>query len=384
MKLKDFAEINPSIKLKQHEKYPFVEMANLVPESRYVDYSQLREYKGSCSKFENGDILFARITPCLQNGKISQYRSSNPKTSFGSTEFIVLRAKTNVSDSSFLYYLASSALITEPAIKSMSGASGRQRVDNDAFKNIELELPSLTDQKKIGYFLTAYDDLIRNNTHRIKSLEETCQRFYEEWFLNYKILGFESEKLIYTELGRSPEDWKIVKLGNVLKISKGKNITKKTVIDGGVPVIAGGLQPAYYHNAANTCAPVITISASGANAGYTHLYNNKVWASDCSYIDINTTPYVYYYYLLLKNRHRDIKLMQRGAAQPHVYPKDLMDLKIHDVPQEIIKDFIKHIEPFFKLIANLQKQNEVLSTTRDLLIPRLISGELSVNNLEVR
>ena len=164
---------------------------------------------------------------------------------------------------------------------------------------------------------------------------------------------------------------------------KGKNITKATIKEGNIPVVAGGLEPAYYHNVANTVAPVITISASGANAGYVKLYYDDIWASDCSYIDNQMTPYVYYFYLYLKYNQIKITNLQKGAAQPHVYPQDLATLKMKDISEKVIKQFNLIVTPFFEEIKNITSKNKVLKYTRDLLLPRLMSGEIDVEDLEI-
>ena len=120
-----------------------------------------------------------------------------------------------------------------------------------------------------------------------------------------------------------PEGWEVKKIGDIAKFKRGKNLRIADAIKGEVPVIAGGIEPSCYHHESNTKAPVITVSGSGANAGYTKLNYVDVWASDCSYIDKNDTELIYYLYLLLKVSHKEILNLQTGAAQPHVYAQDL-------------------------------------------------------------
>jgi type I restriction enzyme S subunit len=243
---------------------------------------------------------------------------------------------------------------------------------------------SLETQQKIAGILSAYDDLIENNNKRIKILEEMAQMLYKEWFVDFKFPNHQNTKFVDSEFGKIPEGWEVVDLDKKIDIRKGKNITKNTVKDGNIPVVAGGLSPAYYHNEFNTEAPVITVSASGANAGYVNLYHSNIWASDCSFIDKKTTPFVCFYYLFLKNKQIEITGLQRGSAQPHVYPKDLMGLKIFNIPNSLISGFEEKILPIFLLLKNLDQKNTHLKQTRDLLLPRLISGELSVENLQVK
>lgn len=271
----------------------------------------------------------------------------------------------------YLYYAIKNYV---PKIKQISGGTGAGKpiLNKTAFESLEIELyEEIQVQNKIAKILSNYDDLIENNNRRIKILEEMAQKIYKEWFVDFKFPGHENATFNNIELGK-----KVMPL-------KGKNITKATVKKGNIPVVAGGIEPAYYHNVANTFAPVITISASGANAGFTKLYYKDVWASDCSYIDSTMTKYVYYYYLLLLDNKTKINNMQRGAAQPHVYPVDLAKLLIKELDEDIINNFENKVSPLFEQIKILTLKNENLKQTRDILLPRLISGEINVENLEI-
>ena len=138
--------------------------------------------------------------------------------------------------------------------------------------------------------LKAYDDLIENNQKQIKLLEEAAQRLYKEWFVNLRFPGYEDVAVV----DGVPEGWKKGVLSDVAVFKRGSTITKSQVNEGNVPVVAGGLEPAYYHNQANTVSPVVTVSGSGANAGFTRLYTVDVFASDCSFTDAKDSPYVYF------------------------------------------------------------------------------------------
>ncbi len=257
------------------------------------------------------------------------------------------------------------------------------RGDKHAMSHYKVRLPTTLIQKKIAATLSAYDDLIEKNLRRIKILEEMAQNLYREWFVKFRFPGHEQVRLVDSPLGKIPKGWVAATLSDLVSIRKGKNITKKTIVPGNVPVVAGGITPAYYHNAANTQNPVITISASGANAGFVNLYYEDVWASDCSVIDSGVTRHVYYFNLLLKERQYEVTRLQRGAAQPHVYPKDLMALEVCAAPDEVLEMFGSQIEPIFRMIRNLKSRNNNLRQTRDLLLPKLISGELDVSKLDI-
>ncbi len=177
-RLKDFVEINPTVRLAKAAEYPFVPMEAITPGRRYVEAPGMRAAGGG-AKFCGGDTLFARITPCLENGKIAQFKAPATQAAFGSTEYWVFRARENVSDPAYVFYLATSEIIRGPAEKSMSGASGRQRADIASVEDLEVPAPDLPTQHRIASILSAYDDLIENNMRRIAILEEMARRIYE-------------------------------------------------------------------------------------------------------------------------------------------------------------------------------------------------------------
>ena len=168
----------------------------------------------------------------------------------------------------------------------------------------------------------------------------------------------------------------------VLEPKKGKNITKKTIAEGDIPVVAGGLAPAYYHSKCNVTGPVITISASGANAGFVNLYHCDIWASDCSYINKTQTQFVYCFYTLLKTRQKEITHMQQGAAQPHVYPKDIMRLVIVAPITALWQRLEKILTSIYEQIGVHLAQNMCLESLRDTLLPKLLSGEITLPEAE--
>ena len=162
-KLSEIAYINPKESIGKGIMAKKVPMDKLQPFCRDIPEFILEEYKGG-TKFRNGDTIMARITPCLENGKISKVSIlDDEEVGFGSTEYIVFRAIEGVSDADFLYYLICSPLVRNPAIKSMVGSSGRQRVQTDVVADLDIELPNIKEQRKIGSILMALDDKIALN-----------------------------------------------------------------------------------------------------------------------------------------------------------------------------------------------------------------------------
>lgn len=233
---------------------------------------------------------------------------------------------------------------------------------------------SLLTQRRIASILSAYDNLIENNNKRIRLLEQMAENLYKEWFVRFRFPDHEKAEF---ENGL-PKGWRRAPLKTICEFERGKNITASEMISGNVPVISAGVSPSGYHNKSNVLGTSVTISSSGANAGFVSIHYEDIWAADCSFISEESTKYIYYVYEVLNNMRAVVDNLQRGAAQPHVYPKDINRITIV-VPDENIR--AKANEKFFqlhKMIANLLQQNIFLSRQRDLLLPRLMSGKLEV------
>lgn len=296
----------------------------------------------------------------------------------------------------------------------------------------EINLPPLKIQRKISSFLWGVDQKIKNNNKMNQTLEQMAQALFKSWFVDFEpvkakiaaleaggtqeeatlaamtaISGKDADALVIfeheqpeqyaelkataelfpsamqeSELGVIPDGWILEALGAILEPKKGKNITKKTVEEGNIPVVAGGLVPAYYHSKYNVNGPVITISASGANAGFVNLYHCNIWASDCSYINKNQTQFVYCFYTLLKIKQKEITHMQQGAAQPHVYPKDIMRLNIVIPITTLWQKLEGTLTSIYEQIGANTTQNRCLELLRDTLLPKLLSGEITLPEAE--
>ena len=172
-------------------------------------------------------------------------------------------------------------------------------------------------------------------------------------------------------------------IGDYIVPKRGKNLLTRDAIDGDTPVVAGGIAPSAYHNQFNTKSPVITISASGANAGYTNLWNIPVWASDCSYIDDSITKNVYFWYIVFKTRQNEIFDAQTGSAQPHIYPQHIAEMSIGELNIAEVEKYNNLVAPLFKMIGENQKENKKLSQLRDTLLPKLMNGEIDLDNIKI-
>lgn len=374
--LGDFMQCNPKRTIKKGQKARKITMDLLIPHSKTIRNWNYEPYSGG-AKFQNGDTIMARITPCLENGKHAFVSILNKgEIAYGSTEYFVFCGKEDVSDNDFVYYLTKTPLFRDTAIKSMVGSSGRQRAQMDVLENLKMLVPKdISDQRRIASILSSLDRKIELNNKINADLEEMAQAIFKNWFVDFE--PFKDGKFVDSELGMIPEGWKVGTLGELCNFKRGKNLLTKNAIDEGVPVVAGGLEPSCYHNVANTGAPVITVSGSGANAGFMRMYHVPVWASDCSFIDISCENF-YFVYCFLKVNSKLLKHAQTGAVQPHVKPSDIHDFELAIPDKESIYDFQDKVKPFFDKIASIQKENSRLSLLRDTLLPRLMSGEIEV------
>lgn len=172
-------------------------------------------------------------------------------------------------------------------------------------------------------------------------------------------------------------------IGSMITPKRGKGLLSKDAVEGNVPVVAGGLEPSTYHNESNTIAPVITISASGANAGYVNLWHIPVWSSDSSFIDGSMTENVYFWYVMLKKRQKEIFDAQTGSAQPHIYPRHIAEMPLGKFEQPDVDKFTEIVTPMFEIRGKNMKESERLASIRDTLLPKLMSGELKLENINM-
>lgn len=350
----------------------FLRITDIVPECLdwdSVPYCKASEKDERRFSLEVGDIVVARTGATV--GFAKQIR--DVQNAVFASYLVRFKVDCELADPYFVGCLVESK-IYKRYVKSQIGGAAQPNANAKVLGSFRFKLPSRTIQRRVASIASAYDDLIENNRRRIALLEEAARLLYREWFVHFRFPGHEYVK---TTDGL-PEDWRQLSLGEIANVRKGKNITKATVEEGDIPVVAGGLGPAYWHNTANVVGPVVTVSASGANAGHVALYHTDIWASDCSYLSSAENTEIWFLYLSLKSRQRQITNMQQGAAQPHVYPKDLERLPMVVPPVSLRNLFQKRVDASFRQIAVLQGQNQKLAQARDLLLPRLLSGEIAV------
>lgn len=362
---------NPTVKLEKGEKYNLVDIDSIQVGTRYVKGKELQTFEGkSGCRFQNGDTVMARITPCLENGKIAQIQCESEK-GFGSTELLVFRGIKDKTDSDYVFSLMSTEYIRNLSANSMSGASGRQRADLSFIKNIKWDFPSLSVQQRIASILNNYDKLIQNYQKQIEDLQNLAGELYKEWFVRFRFPGHEKASF---ENG-IPAGWKVDKIKNrVKRLSFGKTYKKDEVLTDGEIIVIDQSESEYlgYHN--GEPSHKATIDEPIALFG-DHSCKYELMTRDFS-LGENVIPFVsqnidvYYLYYAV------YKIVETEEYKRHW---SLFINKKILIPEEKLQLM------FRKYALSIKKQTEILSfqitnlsKQRALLLPRLMSGKLEV------
>ena len=376
IKAKDFMIFNPRESVKKGTVIKNVPMDKIEPKTKEIPSYEVTEYKGGV-KFRNGDTLMARITPCLENGKISQVSILDyNEIGAGSTEFIVLREKEGVSDKDFIYYLSNSEFFKEPAIKSMVGSSGRQRVKRDVVENLDIYVPSLETQKKIGKLLSLFDKKISLNKMINRNLEEQLSLIFDDIFV--KCSEYDENSLVKTDWGKIPKDWKNIDFGELIQITSGDRPDEKSetkTAEFNIPLFGAskimGYTKEYLYD-----EDILIIGRVGTH-GVVQRVNYPCFPSDNTFV-IKSKYYGFVYQLL---KRIDYDSLNTGSTQPLITQKSLKTVNVVLPDENSLSEFENISKVFFdKIYLN---QNEITSLTklRDTLIPKLMSGEIDVSKI---
>ena len=393
-RLIEFIDVNPTVKLNKGEVYPFIDIDKVSPSLRSVTNEEEKVYDGqSCSKFCNGDTVFSRITPCLENRKIAKV-SIDRQAAFGSTEFYIFRAKQGKSDEDFVYYLTSSDAVVLPAINSMTGASGRQRADKRFIERTKLNVPDLPTQMRIAEILSAYDNLIENNNRRIALLEKATQEFYKEWFVRFRFPGHENAKF---ENGL-PEGWERRKISAYYDTCSGGTPSRtyeEYFVAGIYPWVKTGeikdciiidteeyiTKEAVKKSSAKLLpAKSVAMAMYGVNIGQLGYFDKQMTCNQacCVFLDKRSFSSKHYLFQYLKSIREYLLLISFGAAQQNLSQELIKKIKIVMPSDDIVRAFEEKVDAIYDSIKILMYKNQNLAKQRDLLLPRLMSGKLEV------
>ena len=381
MRLGDVAIINPYEHISKGTKGKKVNMDALTPFTRKIPLYVNGIYKGG-AKFRNGDTLVARITPCLENGKTAfvDFLEAD-EIGFGSTEFIVVREKINITDKVFLYYLSRSKHFRDVAIKSMTGTSGRQRVQIDEIRKYQFIAPSLPEQKTIAEILSSLDDKIELLHRQNKTLEDMAQTLFRKWFIEDADEEWESVKLgdvITAKGGTTPSTkentyWNgDIHWATPKDLSNHKSVflfgTERKITKPGLDKISSGLLP-IGTVLLSSRAPIGYLAITGVpvaiNQGYIAILCDKCLPT-------------YFVYLWCKINMEAIENAGNGSVFQEIPKSIFRSLGIVIPPLKKILLFNTMVEPHFGKIRNNQIQIRTLENLRDTLLPNLMRGAVEV------
>lgn len=382
-KFSDFVNINPTVSLKGNEEYSFVEMKDLQDGNKFC-FPNAERKTSSGSRFQEVDTLFARITPCLENGKICQVRRLKNGIGFGSTEFLVFRGKENISDSDFVFYLSRWDDVRAFAESNFEGTSGRQRVNKNCFENLYINLPPLPEQLLISETLSSLDDKIDLLHRQNKTLEALAETLFRQWFVEEAEESWEDGKLddIISVKGgttpstNKPEFWNgnihwtsprdLSNHNSIFLFDTGKKITER-----GLKEISSGLLPIG-----------TVLLSSRAPIGYLAITEIPV-AINQGYIAIICDKFVsnYFIYLWCKENMPDIENAGNGSVFQEISKTTFRGLDFKIPSTDKLHLFDKEVDPMFQKIKSNSNQIKTLTQLRDTLLPKLMSGEVRVSEL---
>lgn len=437
MKLSEIIEFNPPRKLVKGKNAPFVEMAALPQNSRDISYVFQKEFNGSGTKFKNGDTLLARITPCLENGKTAKVNCLHAnEIAHGSTEFIVMQAKEPEYDEDFIYYLCRWNNFRDYAVGRMEGSSGRQRVDWRAVSEFECNLPDKEIRKKVGYSLKQFDDKIATNNKINQTLESISQTLFKSWFVDFdpvkaKIAAKEQgddpqlaammaisgksedeinqmpadklkqlaetadlfpDEMMDSELGEFPKGWKIKPIDKIANFLNGLALQKYPTNNSEtfLPVIKivqlkkGEVKGA--EKASKDIPKEYIIDNGDVVFSWSGSLFSDVWCGGKGALNqhlfkVTSTYYPkwFYYQWIIFHLPEFMRIAADKAVTMGHIKREHLSQAMCIVPDEIL---IKKADIVFSNLLekyiNKKVESLKLAETRDFLLPKLLSGELSL------
>ena len=306
------------------------------------------------SDIQVGDILFSSRAPI---GHCHLICEKPDDYDIGESIFSIRVNRKIILPDYLCLYMASDYFVRMASLHTTGSIIQETRISD--LMDTDVILPPMNEQRRIAECFKKIDRKIALNNKINDNLAQQAQLLFD--FMFQDISGSKH-------------------IGDFIVPQRGTALLSKDAIPGDIPVVAGGLVPSTYHNAANTVAPVITISSSGANAGFVNLWGVPVWSSDSSFIDFKMTPYVYFWHALLKRHQNNIYKIQTGSAQPHIYPSHIASLPVCDLDFGKVADYTERVTPLFTLISKNYKESNQLRALRDWLLPMLMNGQATISD----
>lgn len=359
--------------------YPFIQTGEIKAANLYIsNYEQTYNEKGLAqSKLWNEGTLCMTIAANIAETAILKIKACFPDSIVG---FVADNKLCNV------YFIKYYIDFIKNKMQSVSGGACQDNLSLDKIAYFDVEAPKKKIQDKIAKILSNYDDLIENNNKRIKILEEIAQKIYKEWFVDFKFPNYETATFKDSELGKIPTDWEIVTVNTFCNIFTGKKNANMAIPNGKYQFYTCAPDPllidTYIHD-----GRAVIIAGNGSYTGRTLFYNGKFDLYQrtyaCTIKENHTDDYIYTLYAIIKNSlEKDISGGTHGAAIPYIVFEDIAKHKFAFNKTVFDKSSII-FKKIFDAILLFNKKNQTLKQTRDILLPRLISGEIDVENLNI-
>jgi type I restriction enzyme S subunit len=350
-------------------EYPFFQTGDIKAANLYLsEYSQTYNEKGlaQSKQWEPGTLCIT-IAANIADTAILGIRGCFPDSVIG---FISDPAEADVH---FIKYYID---LIKLDMQQVSHGTTQDNLSIDKLLRFDFVVPDVEEQRKIAAILSAYDDLIENNLRRIKILEEMAQNLYCEWFVKFRFPGHQHTRFVDSPLGQIPEGWEVTRLGEILELNYGKALKKEDRREGNVPVY-GSSGVVGYHDVPLVNGPGIVVGRKG-NVGSVYWSDENFYPIDTAYFVISKMPLRFLFYdLQTKN------FLNNDAAVPGLNRNQAYSLETVTPPADILTWFCQFADDFERQAAVLRLQNTTLRRTRDLLLPRLISGEVDVSELDI-
>ncbi len=410
MSFNDAVMINPRVELKQGVQYPFVDMQAVNPGMRSIYPSEQRNFSGGGSRFAAGDTLMARITPCLENGKIGRFTALHHSIAHGSTEFIVIRGREGVTATAYAYYLTKWEGVSGYAISQMTGTSGRQRVPTESMKHLRVAIPPLPEQRAIAHILGTLDDKIELNRRMNETLEAMARAIFKSWFIDFdpvrakaagrdpglpkEIADIFPDGFDDSELGEIPAGWEVKSLDQIAQFLNGLALQKYPTKDGQwLPVIkiaqlrAGNTQGA--DQASVDIDPRYIIQDGDILFSWSGSLECVIWSGGKGALNqhlfkVTSVSYPRWFcYLGVHHHLNNFRHIAAGKATTmgHIQRHHLSDAKLPVPTPELLRAIDPIIQPIIESIWQREVQSRTLAALRDALLPELIIGVLRVKDV---
>lgn len=350
-----------------------------------MDTSELEQRKYSINA---GDIFLTRTSEVIDELGMSSVALKNyPQSTYSGFLKRLRPIKENIAYPKFMAFYLRSPLfrktMTNNAVLTL-----RASLNEEIFSYLDLLLPEYEEQVKAGDLLFLLSQKIEYNNLINIQLEAITKLLYDYWFVQFdfpdangKPYKSSGGAMVYNDrLKREiPSGWIVVKFEEYADVTKGDLITAKDAQPGEIKVVAAGVEYSYKHNAFNRPANTITISGSGANAGFINFWREPIFASDCITVRGNTECETLLLLQCLRFIQPHIYSQASGSAQPHVYPSDIKNLDYVIAEEPIIKKFEEIAIPIDKTIAKNIEENKQLTQLRDWLLPLLMNGQCTIS-----